>query len=299
MLVKFVKSKLKGYFGVLISAVRISYENLYFMAICRKYSNVEEEVWVTGKNGRKLYCHIHRPFKGSRWPGLVLVPGGLDGGSIFDKWFCLNLRARDLASQGYVVIHFDPEGRGKSEGREDFGGLLHQSNLDSILEFFAGLDYVDSSNIGVVSFSLGLTIAAGTLARKGNYPKVKYLFDWEGPSNKHEITRKDRIEVFKEHPTSDEDFWSSREPIKYIGDVTCGYFRFQCRKDHVQLDYKKHAEDLLMGAVRGKAKWVICNGIKLGKDINERDLDDSLWIPYWSNQKLRMINYINRLSYNK
>ncbi len=274
---------------------RITFENLWFIVSLSKYATLEEELWLTLNKGNRLYCHIHRPKGNNKWPGIVLVPGGLNDGVIFDRWFSLNLRAKDIASQGYAVIHFDPEGRGKSDGKEDFGGNVHQNDLHTVLKYFSSLHYVDANNIGVISFSLGITMATGALAKEPYAPEVKYLFDWEGPSNKYEITMNDKVEFFKDYPTSNDTFWSLRQACNYIGRIRCGYFRFQCQRDHVQGNYKQHALNLINGALKGKAKWVKCNNNELKSVIEEKGLKKDFWISSWANQKLKMMQYINQL----
>ncbi len=280
---------------LIVYLLRITFENLWVIITLRRYVTLEEELWILLENGNRLYCHIHRPKRDNKWPGIVLVPSALNDGSVFDRWLSLNLRAKDIASHGYAVIHFDPEGRGRSDGTEDYGGSAHQNDLHTVLKYLSSLHYVNPNNVGMVSFSLGITMATGALARNPDGSEVKYLFDWEGPSNKYEVTMNNKIKFFKDYPTSNDTFWSSRQACNYIGRIRCGYFRFQCERDHVQGDYKQHAINLVNGALKGKAEWVKCNHNEVKFVIEEKRLKKDFWISSWSNQKLKMIQYINEL----
>lgn len=290
-----LRSIIKRDIYLLLEPLKITFENLWFIIKLQKYPTLEEEQWLRLNSGNRLYCHIHRPVENKRWPGIVLVPGSLSDGSVFDKWICLNLRANDIASQGYVVIHFDPEGRGKSDGREDYGGSVHQDSLLHILKYLSSLPYVDSNNIGVVSFSYGITMSASALASHSHNPEVSYLFDWEGPSNKYEITMNNSIDFFKAYSITNDDFWSSRQACNFISEIRCGYFRYQCQRDHIQGSYKQHAIDLINIALKGKAKWVRCNDTKITGVIDEKGLKRNFWVSPWSNQKKKMMQYINQL----
>lgn len=264
---KRLNNYIRGDIDHIISAIRIPLENFFLQADSGPYSQIEEECWVDSPGGNSIYCHVHRPAKRQRWPGIVLVPSGLQSGSIFDKWFALNITASDLASRGYAVVHFDPQGRGRTPGEEDFGGGAQQADLNCILSFFAELDYVDPDSIGIASFSLGISIACGTLANYSGNVRVRYLFDWEGPTDRYEITLHDSHVLFKNYPTSNDEFWNLREAINHIGRIRCGYFRYQCRKDHVHKEYKEHALKMVNAASSGSARWVRLNNITVGSPI--------------------------------
>ena len=291
----FFKSILRGDIYGFLFLLRVSFENLWVVGKYGKHETSEEELWITSKKGDRLFCHIHRAVGKNIWPGIVLVPAGLEGGFIFDQWFSLNLRAEDMAAQGYAVIHFDPAGRGRSGGVEDFGGEEHQENLATVFNHFSSLPYVDSDNMGIASFSLGITMAAGALVGCTPRIRAKYLFDWEGPSNKYEITMNDTIEFFQEYPVSDDHFWSQRQACNSIEKIGCGYFRYQSWRDHVQRGYKGHAIALLNAALKGNAEWVKCNDYELNHDLKENSLEKKFWVSPWVNQKLKMIQYINKL----
>lgn len=75
-------------------------------------------------------------------------------------------KALRLVDAGFVVVLFDPDGRGKSTGKEDFGGYIHQDGLAAVVRFTADLPYVDAQNMGLVTYSYGITMASGALARR-------------------------------------------------------------------------------------------------------------------------------------
>lgn len=225
------------------------------------------EVWIEAPNGNKLYSHIHGPADASadnKYPGLVLVPGGSGAGTQFD-----NGQADDIVNLGFVVMHFDPEGRGRSEGEENYNGYVHQDDLYAVIQHLKSLPEVDSGNIGVFTRSYGITMGAGTLAR---YPElgVKYLVDWEGPSNRTQhyqdwngdgIAPDSHIPEVKDGTIkiTDDWFWKEREASTFIGNITAGYLRIQGEIDHAQGTHKGHAIELLNSATEGKSPWTGCN----------------------------------------
>ena len=93
-----------------------------------------------------------------------------------------------MADKGVAIVVFDPDGRGPSEGVDDDNGHLQQDGLAAVIEYAATLAEVDESRIGLVSYSYGVTMAAGALARYPNLP-VLFLIDWEGPANRNDTGR--------------------------------------------------------------------------------------------------------------
>ena len=64
---------------------------------------------------------------------LVLVPGGSGSGQDFTR------PGRTIVEQlneaGYLVVLFDPDGRGRSGGVEDNNGFIHQDGLAAVIRF--------------------------------------------------------------------------------------------------------------------------------------------------------------------
>ena len=116
--------------------------------------------WVTNPtSGAKLFVHVARPqnWNGGALPALVLVPGGTGPGD--------PQRADRLAQQGFIVVAFDPDGRGRSEGSEDQDGFIQQDGLAAVVQAIYNLPEVDQDNIAIVTYSYGITMGSGALAR--------------------------------------------------------------------------------------------------------------------------------------
>jgi len=245
------------------------------------------EAWVEAPNGNRLYVHVHAPGDASaerQYPGLALVPGGSGPGTVFDDG-----QASDIARQGFVVIHFDPEGRGRSEGRENYNGSAHQDDLYAVILFLKSLPEVDRDNIGVFTRSFGISIGAGALAR---YPElgVKYLIDWEGPSNRtqhYQDWNSDGVAPDSHIPgvrdgtikSTDDWFWDEREASRFIADVSADYFRIQGEIDHAQGVHKGHAIELLNLATLGKSPWTRCNDNPPNIIYDQMNAAQYEWLP--------------------
>jgi len=185
-------------------------------------------------------------------PALVLMPGGIgtaDPG-----------KAARLAALGFLVVIFDPDGRGRSEGIEDYNGFVTQDGLAAVIEESASLPGLDVERYGLVSYSYGVTAATGALARHPDLP-IRFFIDWEGPVDRNDTTTgcgapsQGRI-VW--HPCSDDAWWSEREAVRFIGDVRVPYQRVQSEEDHVQPN-NDHAIDIVNAAVAGDVPWVRLN----------------------------------------
>jgi pimeloyl-ACP methyl ester carboxylesterase len=180
----------------------------------------------------------------------VLVPGG--AGTIEPA------KARRLVEHGFIVVFFDPDGRGKSEGQEDLDGSIHQDGLAAIVRATPSIPGVDANRIGLVSFSYGITMASGALARYPDLP-VKFLIDWEGPADRYDTTVDCTPNQRIDFPgCSDDAAWSQREALTFIARVQVPYQRLQSENDHVQPDVS-HAINMVNAAIQGGAPWVRLN----------------------------------------
>lgn len=256
------------------------------------------EKWVVSPNGNKVYVRTAYPFRSSstsKFPAVVIVPGGLSGSTTF-----LDNGLSDLAERGYVIVTFNPEGRGSgeegdllSEGVEDYNGYVHQDDLKSVIEDALLDPNIDAGRIGIVSYSFGITMAAGCLAR---YPalKIKFLIDYEGTSlsdttmgdpwlldtvEANDKTKKlyglfGHLSIERDPSPSNIQWWSERQALAYIGHIETAYLRIQSQWDHMQppsMDYptgfdqsprwyrNKHAIDMINAATNGKATWTRMN----------------------------------------
>lgn len=248
-----------------------------------------KEIWIKTPPGRSIYAHIHSPVTPGKFPGVVFVPGGGSPGTDYDKGN--GVRAKAVASLGFVVLHYDPSGRGKSGGKEDYWGTIHQQELSWVVDYLSRLPMLKEDDIGIMSFSIGIIIASGALARFP-IPNVKYLFDWEGPSNRFNATKNDNHKPLKDFPTSNDEFWKEREAARFISEIRCGYFRYQADDDHVQGKYKGHAIELLNNAANGKAVWTRCNDNPVNTVFDEKKLDGYDWVPRHLNHKGRILKYL-------
>ncbi len=245
------------------------------------------EMWIPTKNGNRLYAHLHRPAISGDFPGVVFVPGAASCGTDYDK--AGEMQPKTVAALGFVVVHYDPSGRGQTGGEEDFWGSRQQDELADVLLWTQSQSNVKKDNLGVVSFSIGITIASGALARHAaELPFVRYLYDWEGPSNRFNITKNDTHPPLWQFHTTDDDFWENREACTFIGRIQCGYFRYQAMIDHMQEEKKDHAVELINLATRGEAAWTQLN-------TNPRNspytlpVSDSCWIPPEKNNKTHIL----------
>lgn len=163
---------------------------------------------------------------------VILVPGGSGTSRDFLQQ---KKSAQTLADAGYAVVLFDPEGRGKSGGEEDYNGFIGQDGLAEIIRFAWELQ---ESPITIVSFSYGITMSSGVLARYPDLP-VGGLIDFEGPADRHDTGKCDDDKtghLADVAACDDEAFWEQREALNFIKQSTFSYVRLQTEKDHVQPD---------------------------------------------------------------
>jgi transglutaminase-like putative cysteine protease len=218
------------------------------------------EVWVTNPtSGIDLCTHIHKPsseIPSDGYPVVLLVPGGSGHGTQFDY----SPLVSQITDEGFVVVVFDPEGRGRTKGNDDESGVIHQDGMHAVLKYIANLDYIDMDNIGVVSFSFGLIMSGCTLGRYPLDPPVKFYIDREGPDGS-------LCDYSGKHGQSlsiDEDFWEPREAYLFIEDYMGNYVRIQSEKDHVQKTndhaYRmiEHSTSTEYGG-KGKCNWTRMN----------------------------------------
>jgi pimeloyl-ACP methyl ester carboxylesterase len=253
----------------------------------------EDTYWVINQtNGNRLFVRLVHPegWSGGELPVLVLVPGG--SGDSTDFLGAPRYTASKLANEGYLVVVFDPDGRGQSEGEEDYNGYLHQDGLAYVIRFAASSPDAEMGQMGLISFSYGVTMAAGTLARYPELP-VAFLADWEGPADRNDTGGCD--EDHRGHlqdvvSCTDETFWAEHEALTFISDIEVPYQRLQSQKDHAQPD-NDHAIAMVNAAIAGSVPWVRLNDLPPNQtydmadpppmlpDSQDRDLA-ALLIPY-------------------
>jgi len=141
-----------------------------------------------------------------------------------------NRFADQIASDGFVVMHFDPEGRGKTGTfPENYCGYVHQDGLRSCFEKLAARADVDPDAIGLMTFTDGVTMATGMIARHRQAPQPKFLLDYEGPADRYQTSTDSggHIPV----PVDSEAFWVQREAARFIKRVPASYLRMQTTQD--------------------------------------------------------------------
>ncbi len=222
------------------------------------YETIVEEFDLVAPSGNRIYGMIRRPdpalYADLCFPGVVLVPGGINPGRLMT----LGGEAKLLAGSGIVVVTFNAEGRAddtpediRSEGAEDFNGYRQQDGLCAITKYAMDLPYVISDNVGISSQSYGITMAAGCAARHPEIP-IKYIVDGEGPPHsfvtchgprflagdlkKYETVKEifGREASWQDNSVENTEWWSEREAIKFIADFRGYYLRLQATWDHAQ-----------------------------------------------------------------
>lgn len=236
-------------------------------------------------SGASLFMAVYYPdtWDGqTKLPALVLVPGGNgDSGGFLKQTPAGDSTVSVIAQAGFAVVVFDPDGRGKSSGTENYNGFVHQDGLAEVIRTASTLPGVDPAKIGIVTNSYGISMGAGALARYPDLP-VKFLIDWEGPADRADTGGCDiaaRGHLAEVATCDDESFWAEREASTFIPQIRVPYQRIQSEKDHVQPDYA-HTVLMINNAVNGGVPWVRLNNETPNQtyDINAlpRMLPDSM-----------------------
>jgi len=220
---------------------------------------LEDIRWVENPtSGSQLAVCILTPadWDGTPLPTLILVPGGVATSADFRGE---RISAQGMADQGYTIVIFDPEGRGASGGEENLNGYIGQDGLAEIVRTVAAQPEVDPEHIGLVSYSFGVTLASGTLARYSDLPVV-FFIDWEGPANRVYTTHGCSADVpgigstTGMAPCEDDAFWAEREAETFIASVQVPYLRIQFENDHSQ-ETPEHGVVMVNAAVNGDPPW--------------------------------------------
>ena len=219
---------------------------------------VEELYMKNPLTGDKQRVKIY--YKSEKLPAIILVPGR--GGSL-EKFERENL-ALYAASKGFIVLAFDPLGRGKSGGKPNDYGKLDQAFLYEVYKLAKSKS---NGVVGILSFSFGVNMVAGALA---DYDMpIEFWIDWEGPVDRifsqvycGELTREElrsatdemldeaRRRIMEklakgEKGSGDscynDDYWKEREAIRLVEKINKNemkfYVRLQGLKDHIQPNY--------------------------------------------------------------
>ena len=234
-----------------------------------------QEVWLTSTAGYQLRAHLHAVSAGSGpKPGVLLCPGINDSGEIFASMSC-PVNADELAREGFLVLRFDPAGRGRSWGNEDFGGAEHQDNVRVALRYLLSRPDVDAQRSGIVAISLGVAMAVGAAAQYADELEIGWLIDWEGPCDREIITAGGTMmDPADGHKMEDDAYWHPREAVRHVGNLRCGYLRVQAAVDHAQPGEFRHATRMMRAAQAGDLPWFQLNDHPRG-DVPARPI----WYP--------------------
>ncbi len=219
-----------------------------------------------------------KPTGDGPFPVLIGI-AGTGGIYAFDDEF-----ADDLNALGIVAVDFAVQGRGASEGEDDYYGKVHQDDLKAVVDFISQLSFVQQKNIGLLSYSYGIVLATGALYRYPEMP-IAFLIDWEGPScpAKDILRGIEDNEMWVIHTVallsgnadvsaeevseltihggliSDEAYWSERDASRFAERLPCPYLRIQFDVDHVQGTSKKHMMAIINTATEKSGRWTRSN----------------------------------------
>lgn len=219
---------------------------------------VTEELTLLSTAGYQLSAALTRPRGAGRLPGVVVNPGIHQGRAEVEGYQAV-VGAAEVARLGYVVLTFDPAGRGRSWGEEDYGGPEHQDDVRVAFRHLLASSHADG-RVGVLSLSLGIASAIGALARWPEELPARWLVDWEGPCDREIITSGGTILVpAKGHSLEDEDYWLPREATRHVARLRCPYVRLQAWPDHAQPQELRHAQRMIHAAAKGELPWFQLN----------------------------------------
>lgn len=178
--------------------------------------------------GHQLPARLHRPSGDGPHPGVLLVPGGLEGARSVESGASV-VTAQQLARRGLATLVFTPSGREDAPGPNDRNGLLHQAECAAALGLLLEASEVDPTRCVVLSLSFGVVMAMGALVGDPDLgARVRELIDWEGPGSRRWF---EGVKI-GEASTNDE-FWGCREATTMVPRLRCAYRRMQSSHDHV------------------------------------------------------------------
>ncbi|HLC22590.1 MAG TPA: hypothetical protein VJJ79_02345 [Candidatus Nanoarchaeia archaeon] len=200
---------------------------------------VRKDYFVTNPtSSKKIDVSVFQPENNSQlYPGVILVPGGTGSKKDFLKPYSRETSAsiaETFAAKGFTVLLFSAEGRGDSDGEEDYNGYVAQDGLYELYRFLLAYENVNMDNIGIVSYSYGIALASGMLGRY--QPHLQYYIEWEGPVNRWYVT----FECQGASPgkpgsfsCDDEDYWLEREALRFVPYFDIEHFVIvQTEKNH-------------------------------------------------------------------
>ncbi len=220
----------------------------------------EDALVLTSAAGYRLAATVFRPAGSLPSPAVVMFPGADHDRRAF---YCgqTPMGAAEVAALGFVVVIFDPSGRGESWGPEDYGGAEHQDGVVTAVQWLREQSSVDPSRVGLVGISLGVASVIGgarVLAEKGE--PVRWVIDWEGPCDQRTITANQSMGApAMGHRSDDTAYWAPREAVRHVPHIDCGYWRLQADPDHAQPGELAHALAMMRAASSAALPWFQLN----------------------------------------
>jgi len=204
----------------------------------------------------ETHVQAHVPASVNCTGAIVMAPGGFQAGTPD-----LNSdQSEALADMGFMVVAYDPRGRGESEGEEDANGALGQRDLAELLRWVAARPDVDPQRVVLFSRSFGASLASGALGRFSDL-KVRAWVDYEGPgwmeedlAHASDQNQETFAAIVDQQPDSDL-WWDDREPAGWISNVNVDYYRVQGVPDHALGEWMGHAEAMVGGATSASSVW--------------------------------------------
>lgn len=201
----------------------------------------------------ELDVTVYAPDDSKTYPAVILIPGGLGDKSDFED----RETSQHYASEGFIVLVFSPDGRGKSTGTENYNGYIQQDGLYELYRFLK--EYERAESVGIASFSFGIALASGMIARYK--PDITYYIEWEGPVDRHYITHICTEFWMAEQGTdcNDNEYWKQREAlcfVEFFPDIPL--IIVQRADDHAQ-PTAQHSADINNKAIQ-YLSWVRLNG---------------------------------------
>jgi len=211
-------------------------------------------------SGAELFTYLDLPEGDGPFPMIMLIPGGANSGT---SNFADDQKLLDsFLDEGIAVAYFDPDGRGKSSGEENLNGFAGQDGLYAVTQALIESGYIDTEEMGLLSYSYGITLSTGMLARYAEAQPYEWYIDWEGPSAREYTTvgceNSDKSTALKSTPCDDNEYWAEREAVTFLADILVPYWRIQGEQDHVQGN-NEHAIAAINAAYNGSSPWTRIN----------------------------------------
>ncbi|GDX81089.1 hypothetical protein LBMAG42_29000 [Deltaproteobacteria bacterium] len=208
--------------------------------------------------GAKWAVYATFPSGAGPFPAVVFVPGGQQ--HAFENTLSAE-GERKFNRAGIAVVRYDAEGRGQSEGQDDHSGPVQQAGLRAMIDWAVAQDKIADDQVGVVTYSAGLMLAAPALVTGPH--KAKFLFDWEGPPSKDFLRGcwPGGDGVAFRHPCVDPAYWAERDALIALPKLTIPYWRMQASVDHHGGTSHGHVSSAVEAAASGVAPWVRLNDL--------------------------------------